>query len=208
LSKGHAAPLLYAAMAEAGYFPKAWLLTLRKLNSPLQGHPEVGKLAGVEMSAGPLGHGLSFGNGIALAARLDKKPYRVYVLMSDGEMDAGETWEAAMASAHFRLDNVTAFVDRNRLQNDGPTEEIMRLEPLAEKWQAFGWKVIEIDGHSFPEIFQALDTALVTKEQPTVIIAHTVKGKGVSFMENVADFHGKAPTPEQVVQALEELGEG
>lgn len=207
LSKGHAAPALYAALAESGYLPIEELLTLRKLGSRLQGHPSKNKLPGVEMSTGSLGQGLSVANGMALAAKLDRKAYRIYCICGDGEMQSGQIWEAAMLGAHFELDNVTAFLDRNKLQIDGPTEKIMSLEPLPEKWRAFGWHVIEIDGHDMRQILEACDKAKETKGMPTMIIAHTVKGKGVSFMENALSFHGKAPNDEETKKALKELGE-
>lgn len=205
LSKGHAAPLLYAVLAERGYFPVEELSTLRRLNSRLQGHADMTSTPGVEMSSGSLGQGLSFGIGVALAGRLDKKDYRVYVLLGDGECDEGQVWEAAMASAHYKLDNLVAIVDHNDLQLDGPNCEIMNLEPLPEKWKAFGWHVIEVDGHNLSELLAAFEEAKQVKGKPTAIIAHTVKGKGVSFMEGQVDFHGKAPTPAEVEKALEEL---
>lgn len=205
LSKGHAAPLLYAVLAERGFFPLAELLTLRKLGSRLQGHPDMRKLPGVEMSTGSLGQGLSVGVGMALAARLDGRDYRVYVLLGDGECQEGQVWEAAMAAAHYRLDNLIAFLDYNGLQIDGPVAEVMNLEPLAEKWRAFGWHVQEIDGHNFGEILDAVARAQGVKGKPNMIIARTVKGKGVSFMENQVDWHGVAPKPEQVEIALAEL---
>ena len=205
LSKGHAAPILYAALAEAGYFPLAELQTLRKMDSRLQGHTDRNLTPGVEMSAGSLGMGLSFAIGVALAARLDSKTYRTYALLSDGECQEGQTWEAALAAGHFRLDNLTAMVDCNGIQLSGRTCDIMNIEPLIEKWQAFGWHVIDIDGHSFDELLAAFPKAEKTKGKPTVIIARTIKGKGVSFMENNVAFHGKAPTPEEAERALKEL---
>ena len=205
LSKGHAAPILYAALAESGYFPVEELTTLRKLNSRLQGHTDRTTTPGVEMSAGALGQGLSFGIGTALAARLDARDYQVYVLLGDGECDEGQIWEAAMAAAYFKVDNLVAIIDRNKQQLDGWTQDIMNLEPLTEKWRAFNWYVIEIDGHNIDQIQQAIEEAETIKGKPSVIIAHTVKGKGVSFMENNIDFHGKAPTPEQAELALREL---
>jgi transketolase len=205
LSKGHAAPILYAALAEAGYFPTAELATLRKLDSRLQGHADRKFTPGVEMSAGSLGMGLSFGVGIALAARLDSKGYRTYVLLSDGECEEGQTWEAALSAAHFELDNLTAIVDYNGMQLSGWTCDIMNLEPFPRKWQAFGWHTIDIDGHDFDQILSACQRAEKTKNKPTVVIARTVKGKGVSFMENNVAFHGKAPTPEETERALKEL---
>lgn len=219
LSKGHAAPALYAVLAEAGYFPRVWLWSLRRPRSPLQGHPERTRLAGVEMSGGPLGHGLAFGIGVALAGRLDRRDYGVYVLISDGECDAGETWEAAMAARHFNaqhpltklcahpLNNLCAILDRNRYQNDGPTQRIMDSEPLVEKWRAFGWHTLETDGHSFPALLDAFQAAAAYQEGPTIIIAHTVKGKGVKFMEqDPVAWHGKAPPPEKLVEGLADLG--
>ncbi|MBM3119286.1 MAG: transketolase [Chloroflexi bacterium] len=205
LSKGHVAPVLYAALAECGYFPVEELSTLRKLGSRLQGHTDRTLTPGVEMSAGSLGQGLSFGIGIALAARLDKRDYQVYVLLGDGECEEGQVWEAAMFAPHFQIDNLTAIVDNNGLQLDGRCCEIMELQPLADKWRAFNWHVIEIDGHDMSQILSALTEARETKGKPTVIIAHTVKGKGVSFMENNVDFHGKAPTAQEVEIALKEL---
>lgn len=205
LSKGHAAPILYAALAERGYFPVDELISLRKLDSRLQGHPDQTLTPGVEMSSGALGQGLSFGIGIALAGKLDSRNYRVYVLLGDGECDEGQVWEAAAAAAHFKVDNLVAIVDRNQQQLDGYCRDIMNLEPLADKWCAFGWEVLEIDGHNFQQILTAFDKAQEVKDKPTVIIAHTIKGKGVSFMENNVEFHGKAPTPEETEKALKEL---
>ncbi len=205
LSKAHACPVLYAALAQSGYFPERQLLTFRRINSRLQGHAHI-KTPGVEMSGGSLGQGLSFGVGTALAARLDRRPSRTYVLLGDGECDEGQVWEAAMSAAHYRLDNLVAIVDRNRIQNDRWTSEAMNLEPLPDKWRAFGWHTLEVNGHEFPQILAALDQAAETKSKPTAIIAHTTKGKGVSFMENNVDFHGKAPSKEQAALALTEIG--
>ncbi len=205
LSKGHAAPALYAVLAEAGFFPREELMTLRQLDSRLQGHADRTATPGVEMSSGSLGQGLSFGIGAALAARVSARSYRVYVLLGDGECDEGQVWEAAMAAAHFRLDNIVAIVDHNGLQIDGWNCDVMNLEPLNKKWESFGWSVIEIDGHDYAQIFDGLARARLVKGQPAVIIARTIKGKGVSFMENNVDFHGKAPNPAQVEQALKEL---
>lgn len=205
LSKGHAAPILYAALAECGYFPVEELSTLRKLGSRLQGHTDRTLTPGVEMSAGSLGQGLSYGIGIALAGRLDRRDYHVYVLLGDGECDEGQVWEAAMLAPHFKLDNLTAIIDHNDLQLDGRVCDIMGLEPLADKWRAFNWHAFEIDGHDMKQILETLDKARKTKGKPTVVIAHTVKGKGVSFMENNVDFHGKAPTPQEAEIALKEL---
>ncbi|RLG69478.1 MAG: transketolase [Methanobacteriota archaeon] len=205
LSKGHAAPAFYATLALAGFFPEEELLTLRKFGSRLQGHPSMHTVAGVEMSTGALGHGLSVANGIALAARLDKRNYYVFVLLGDGELDAGQVWEAAMAAAHYKLGNLIAIVDRNELQIDGPTEEVMSLEPLAKKFEAFGWHTQEVDGHNFYELISAIEAAKSVKTQPSVIIAHTIKGKGVPFMEGNLAFHGKAPTKEEAEEALRYL---
>lgn len=205
LSKGHAAPVLYAALAERGFFPVEELDTLRQLGSRLQGHPDLRKLPGVEMSTGSLGQGLAVGNGMALAARLDGRDYRVYVLLGDGEVQEGMVWEAAMASAHYRLDNLVAILDHNRLQIDGPIAEVMSPEPLAEKWRAFGWHVLQVDGHDFSQIIAALTRAKSLKGRPTMIICETIKGKGVSFMENRVEWHGTAPTEEDLARALEEL---
>ena len=205
LSKGHAAPVLYAALAQRGFFPREELLTLRKLGSRLQGHPDMKKVPGVDMSTGSLGQGLSAANGMALAGRLDGRDYRVYVLLGDGENQEGQVWEAAMASAHYRLDNLTAFLDHNRLQIDGPIEEVMSPEPLAEKWRAFGWDVQVIDGHDMAQILEAVEKAQLVRGRPQMIVAETVKGKGVSFMENQAGWHGAAPKPEEAEKALAEL---
>ncbi|MFC2049792.1 transketolase [Chloroflexota bacterium] len=205
LSKGHAAPILYAALAECGYFPVEELATLRKLGSRLQGHTDRTLTPGVEMSAGSLGQGLSFGIGIALAGRLDKRNYHVYVLLGDGECEEGQVWEAAMFAPHFQLDNLTAIVDQNGIQLDGRCCDVMGIEPLADKWRAFNWHVIEIDGHDMSQVLQALKDAGKIKGKPTVIIARTVKGKGVSFMENNVNFHGKAPNAQETEIALKEL---
>ncbi len=205
LSKGHAAPVLYAALAEKGYFDRELLGTLRKFGSPLQGHPDMRKLPGVDISTGSLGQGLSVANGMALSAKLDNKSYRTYVLLGDGEVQEGQVWEGAMTSAHYNLDNVCAFLDSNNLQIDGNVDKVMGVEPLDDKWRAFGWNVIVIDGHNFEEILGALEAAKAHKGQPTMVIAKTTKGKGISFMENVCGFHGVAPTPEETDKALEEL---
>lgn len=208
LSKGHAAPALYATLAEKGYFSKEELKGLRKINSMLQGHPDMKKTPGVDMSTGSLGQGLSAANGMAIAAKLDNKDYRVYVVIGDGELQEGQIWEAAMSSAHYKLDNLTAFIDSNGLQIDGSNEEVMNVNPIDKKFEAFGWNVKVINGHNFQEIKNALDNAKETKDKPTVIIAKTVKGKGVSFMENQASWHGAAPNEEQKIQALSELKGG
>jgi len=205
LSKGHAAPILYAALAECGYFPVEELSTLRKLGSRLQGHTDRTLTPGVEMSAGSLGQGLSFGIGMALAGRLDKRDYHVYVLLGDGECEEGQVWEAAMFAPHFQMDNLTAIVDHNGIQLDGRCCDIMGIEPLTDKWRAFNWHVIEIDGHDMKQVLQALKKARGIKGKPTAIIAHTVKGKGVSFMEGNVDFHGKAPNTQETEIALKEL---
>ena len=205
LSKGHAAPALYAALARTGYFPVEQLATFRKLGSPLQGHPEKGKLAGAEASTGSLGQGISIGAGIALASRLDQKDYRAYVLMGDGESNEGQIWEAALFAAQYKIDHLTVILDRNRQQLDGWTKDILDTDSLAEKWRAFQWHVIEIDGHNMEAILSAFHDAQTVSGKPTIIIAHTTKGKGVSFMENNLEFHGMAPNAEQTQLALQEL---
>jgi transketolase len=205
LSKGHASPLLYAALAESGYFPREEITTFRAINSRLQGHPDRKKLPGVEFSTGSLGQGLSGSVGMAIAGKLDKKDYRVFCLIGDGESEEGQIWEASMAAAHYKLDNLTAITDFNGLQIDGPNVEIMNVNPLPDKWRAFGWNVIEIDGHDYVQILDALSPKSKVEGKPTMIIAHTIKGKGVSYMENVCDWHGKAPSLEQVDAALCEL---
>ena len=206
LSKGHAAPVLYAALAERGFFDKSLLGSLRKFKSIIQGHPDMKKTPGVDISSGSLGQGLSVGNGMALAAKLDKKNYRVYVLMGDGELEEGQVWEAAMTSVHYKLDNLTAFVDYNHLQIDGSIEEVKSLYDVPGRFRAFGWHVIEIDGHSFEALDKAVAEAEVTKGRPTMVIMNTCKGKGCSFMENQAGWHGMAPKPEEAAAALKELG--
>lgn len=211
LSKGHAAPVLYAALAEAGYFPAEELVTLRSIDSRLQGHPSMRSTPGVEMSTGSLGQGLSAACGMAIAAKLDEAAWRVYALLGDGELEEGQIWEAVMTAAHRKLDNLTAFVDWNGLQIDGPVADIKSMERIGERFAAFGWHVVEIDGHDIPAIMAALAEAKRTKGRPTVIVARTVKGKGVSFMENQVGWHGTAPKPDQVRAALAELdasGEG
>ncbi|MCM8820095.1 MAG: transketolase [Candidatus Omnitrophica bacterium] len=204
LSKGHSCPALYAALALVGYFPVEELMKLRQLNSFLQGHPDR-RTPGVEVASGSLGQGLSVALGMAFAARIDKLSYRVYCLLGDGEIQEGNVWEAAMAAAHYKVDNLCAIVDNNHFQIDGPTEEIMNLEPLASKWEAFGWHVIQCDGHNFRQLIEAFSQAKMVKFKPTVIIANTIKGKGVSFMEGVVDFHGRAPTEKEKEIALKEL---
>lgn len=206
LSKGHCCPALYAALSLSGYFPQEKLWTLRKLNSMLQGHPDK-RVPGVELASGSLGQGLSIALGMALCAKVDKKDYRVYCLMGDGEIQEGNIWEAAMAAAHFKADNLCGIIDYNHFQIDGRTDDIMNLEPLLNKWEAFGWHVISCDGHNIKELLEAFRIAKTLKQKPTVIIAHTVKGKGVSFMEHVVDFHGRAPTEKEREIALEELSE-
>ena len=211
LSKGHAAPVLYAALAEAGYFPAGELVTLRRIDSRLQGHPSIRSTPGVEMSTGSLGQGLSAACGMAIAAKLDGAAWRVYALLGDGELEEGQIWEAVMTAAHRRLDNLTAFVDANGLQIDGPVADIKSMERIGDRFAAFGWHVVEIDGHDIPAIMAALAEARNTQGRPTVVVARTVKGKGVSFMENQLGWHGTAPKPDQVRAALAELdasGEG
>jgi len=206
LSKGHAAPVLYSALAERGYFPKEDLQTLRKLGSRLQGHPDLRRVPGVEASTGSLGQGLSVGLGMALAGRLDRRSYRVFVLLGDGECEEGQVWEAAMAASHYHAGNLTAIIDNNGLQIDGPVTEVLSPLPLPEKWRAFGWEVTEVDGHDLDALLQAFDWAAgIDDRRPKMIVAHTVKGKGVSFMENQVDWHGKAPNSGQAAGALEEL---
>jgi transketolase len=205
LSKGHAAPLLYALMAHAGFFPANELITLRQLDSPLQGHPEKRRLAGVEASTGSLGQGISIGIGMALAARMDRKESRVYVLTGDGEIEEGQVWEAAMFAGTHKLDNLCVIVDHNMLQQDGWVKDTLALDPLVPKWQAFGWHAIEIDGHNYDQILHAYNTAGHTKDAPTVIIARTVKGKGVGFIENRPDMHGVPLTKDEAERAYAEL---
>ena len=206
LSKGHAAPALYATLSERGYFDKEELNHLRQIGSMLQGHPDMKKIPGVEMSTGSLGQGFSVACGMAMAAKLDNAPWNVYALLGDGEVQEGIIWEAAMSAAHYKLDNMIAFLDYNGLQIDGDVESVMNINPIEDKFKTFGWNVITIDGHDFDQIFAALDMAKDTVDKPTMIIAKTIKGKGVSFMENQASWHGSAPNEEQVNQALSELG--
>lgn len=205
LSKGHAAPVLYAALAEKGFFAREELLHLRQTGHFLQGHPDMKKVPGVDMSTGSLGHGISAAAGMALAGKIDQKPYRVYALLGDGELAEGLVWEAAMAAAHYQLDNLVAILDYNGLQIDGTTAEVMNSAPVADKWQAFGWNVIEVDGHDIDELAGALALARNHRGRPTIIIARTIKGKGVSFMENQVGWHGNAPSAEQAGVALAEL---
>ena len=208
LSKGHVCPALYTALAHRGFFDTSELITLRKLGSRLQGHPGVNKgLPGLEASTGSLGQGLSIAGGMAMAFKLDGKPNRAYCLLGDGELDEGNVWEAAMSAAHYKLSNLCAIVDNNRLQIDGAIEDVMNVNPIPEKWEAFGWNVICCDGHSVKGIKEAFAQARECKDAPSVIIAKTVKGKGVSFMENKAGWHGVAPNPEQEKAALAELDE-
>lgn len=205
LSKGHAAPVLYAALANKGYFPKEELDKLRKIDNMLQGHPDMKSTPGVDMTTGSLGQGIAAANGMALAGKLDGKDYKVYVLLGDGEAQEGLVWEAAMLSSHYKLDNMVVFLDYNGLQIDGTNEEVMRIDPIGDKFKSFGWHVVEIDGHSFEEIFNALDEVEKVKDKPSIIIAQTVKGKGVSFMENQVGWHGNAPSKEEAIKAIEEL---
>ena len=208
LSKGHAAPVLYATLAERGFFATEKLETLRQLGSKLQGHPDMRKVPGVDMSTGSLGTGISAAVGMALSKKLDKSDRYVYALLGDGEIEEGQVWEAAMAAAHYGLDHMIAFVDHNGLQIDGRTKDVMNVDPVDEKFAAFGWDVQTIDGHSFAEIADAIAKAkAATTGKPQMIVMNTTKGKGVSFMENEVGWHGSAPNAEQVAQALKELGE-
>ena len=213
LSKGHAAPVLYAALAELGYVPEDELLTLRKLHSRLQGHPDSKKLPGVEVSTGSLGQGLSIAAGVALGVRIDQQPdggpkRRVFTLLGDGEIEEGQVWEAAMFAAHYHLDNLVAIVDNNNLQIDGDVRDVAGLDNISSKFKSFGWQTIEVDGHDVGAVVTALKTATLLDGSPVCIVAHTVKGKGVSFMENQAGWHGKAPNEEQAKEALAELEGG
>jgi len=205
MSKGHAAPLLYAVLAAAGYFPRQELWRLRQIDSPVQGHPIQGLLPGVEATTGSLGQGLSVGLGHVLGGRLNKLDYRVYVLIGDGECQAGQVWEAAMAAAHFKADRLTAILDYNKYQETGPISREMGLEPLAEKWRSFGWQVSQADGHDIPALISALRSFPQETGRPSILIAHTVKGKGVSFVEADFTFHGRALKPEQAALAREEI---
>jgi transketolase len=206
LSKGHGCPALYAVLAHMNFFKKEELCSLRKVGTRLQGHPQRG-LPGIEVSSGSLGQGLSIANGYALGTRLNKDNKRIYCLMGDGELDEGQIWEAALTSSHYKLDNLCGIVDYNKFQIDGRIEEVKGLEPLDEKWRSFGWEVLEIDGHNLKEIMGAYDKAETIKGKPTVILAHTVKGKGISFLENQNQYHGVAPTKEELERALKELEE-
>ena len=205
LSKGHGAPALYSVLARSGYFDPEELKSLRKTGSMLQGHPDMNTTPGVEISTGSLGQGLSIANGMALGLKLDKKSCRVYVLMGDGEIQEGQIWEAAMSAAHYKIDNLCALLDLNGLQIDGPVQEIMNIQPVKDKWQSFGWHVFEADGHDIDAILDALYKAEKIKGKPSIIICDTVKGKGVSFMENKAEWHGKPLDDEAYKMALKEL---
>ena len=206
LSKGHAAPVLYSVLARRGYFPVEELSTLRKIGSRLQGHPSMKCLPGIDMSTGSLGQGISVAVGMSLAGKIDNKDYRVYALLGDGELEEGQVWEAAMSAAHYKLDNLTAFIDFNGLQIDGDITKVMNPSPIDKKFEAFGWNVLVIDGHDIDEILNAIEKAKNCKGKPTVVICNTIKGKGVSFMENQASWHGTAPNKEQCKQALAEIG--
>ncbi len=205
LSKGHGCPALYTVLAKAGYFKPQTLWSLRKLGSKLQGHPQRNVKLGIEASTGSLGQGLSIANGIALVAKMEKNDVRVYCLMGDGEMDEGQIWEAAMTASHYHLDNICGIIDNNKQQIDGWLKDVKGIEPITDKWKAFGWHVIEADGHNLTKLMDAYDEAGKIKNKPTVIIAHTIKGKGVSFIENKAKWHGIAPKREELEQALKEL---
>ena len=205
LSKGHAAPALYAVLAECGYFSVDELKGLREINQKLQGHPVCGHIPGIEASTGSLGHGLSFAIGVALAGKLDKKNYNIYVMMGDGETEEGQVWEAAAVAPHYKLDNITAMIDRNFLQIDGNTEDVFKLESVYDRWASFGWYVQDIDGHDIKQILKALENADAHKNQPSLIILNTIKGKGASFMENNVDFHGVPPNEMERNLAIKEL---
>lgn len=205
MSKGHAAPLLYAVLAQAGYFQREMLWTLRQVDSPVQGHPIQDRVPGVEATTGSLGQGLSVGLGHVLGGRLNKLNYNVYVLLGDGECEAGQIWEAAMAAAHFKAGNLVAILDYNKYQETGPISREMALEPLVEKWQSFGWHVVEADGHDVADLLHKFEAVQAVEAQPAIIIAHTIKGKGVSFVEADFTFHGRALTPEQAIKAREEI---
>ena len=205
LSKGHTSPLLYAALAEKGIIPMEELMTFRKLDSKLQGHPNMNYVKGVDMSTGSLGQGLAAADGMAIANKLSGNSHRVYALVGDGESEEGEIWEAAMAAHHYKSDNLCAVIDVNNLQIDGSTDDVIGPNPLTDKFRAFGWHVVEVNGHDFDELRAAFKIARETKGVPTAIIAHTIKGKGVSYMENHAGWHGKAPNAEQLAQALKDL---
>ena len=206
-SKGHGSPALYSVMALAGYFDREAILTFRQLESPFQGHPDMRRLPGIEMSTGSLGQGLSVGAGCALAAQLDKKDFRTYVVMSDGELNEGQTWEAAAFASFRKLSNLTLVLDMNKFQLSDSTKNILNMDPMDKKWESFGWAVRSIDGHSHKELAEAFTWAKASRTQPSVILANTIKGKGVSFMENNNHFHGVAPTKDETARALKELGE-
>ena len=205
LSKGHCSPALYAALAERGFFSKEDLKSFRKLESNLQGHPDLNKVPGVDMTSGSLGQGLSVANGMAISAKMDNKDYRVYTVLGDGEIEEGQVWEAAMTANKYKLDNLCVIVDNNNLQIDGTIEEVMSSYPIDEKFKSFGFNVLNIDGNNIEEIINAFESAKQTKNKPTCIIARTIKGKGVSFMENKAEWHGKAPSEEEYIQAMKDL---
>ena len=205
MSKGHCAPALYGTLAERGFFPVEDLKTFRQSTSYLQGHPDMKGVPGVDMSTGSLGQGICAANGMALAAKLDNKDYRVYAILGDGELEEGQVWEAAMFAPHYKLDNITAFVDLNLLQIDGDIRKVMNPTPVDKKFEAFGWNVITVDAHSVEEIDAAIEEAKTVKGKPTVVICNSIKGKGVSYMENQAGWHGNAPNAEQYAQAIEEL---
>lgn len=207
LSKGHCCPALYATLANRGYFDKALLKSFRKIDGLLQGHPDMKKIPGVDMSSGSLGQGLSAANGMALASKLDKKGFRVYCIVGDGEIEEGQIWEAAMTSSHYKLDNLCVIVDNNNLQIDGQVKDVMNVYPIDEKFKSFGFETINIDGNNIEEIIEALQKAKITKGKPTAIIAKTIKGKGVSFMEDNVSWHGKAPSEEEYNKAILELGD-
>ena len=206
LSKGHCAPALYATLALKGYFEESMLKTVRKIESNLQGHPDMNKIPGVDMTSGSLGQGVSVANGVALSGKIDNKNYRVYTIVGDGELQEGQNWEAFMTASHYKLDNLCLIIDNNNLQIDGKVDEVMNIYPIDEKLKAFGFEVINIDGNNIKEIVNAFEVAKKTKGKPTAIIAKTTKGKGVSFMENKAEWHGKAPKEEEYIQAMKELG--
>ena len=205
LSKGHAAPVYYAALAERGFFPKEWLTTLRKIDSPLQGHPDRKKVPGVDMSTGSLGQGISAAAGMACFAKKEGKPFRVYAIIGDGEAQEGEVWEAMMAAAHYKLSNFTVFLDNNNLQIDGSVDQVMSIYPFTDKAKAFGWHVVEADGNDVAQLLAALDAARAETEKPTMIVCKTVKGKGVSYMENQAGWHGAAINDAQYETAMQDL---
>ena len=207
LSKGHVCPALYSVLARTGYFPLEKLHEFRKIDGDLQGHPDMHKTPGIEISTGSLGHGIGAAVGMALGLKLDKSDSRVYCMIGDGEAQEGSVWEASMAASHYNLDNLVVILDNNNLQIDGPVDDVMSIYPAVEKWKAFGWHVLEINGHDFKEIKAALDEADSVKFKPTMIVAKTIKGKGVSFMENRAEWHGKALPPDLLKEALKELGE-